>query len=65
LACHDIEGTVANSMAGRAVALETEHFGKGYAKPLASALLDENCKGGKALTGETRAALKSLLSAPE
>jgi hypothetical protein len=65
LACHDIEGTVVNSMAGRAAALETEHFGKGYAKPLASALLDENCKGGKALTGETRAALKSLLSAPE
>jgi hypothetical protein len=65
LACDDTEGTIANSMAGRAKAFETEHFGKGYAKPFASALLDENCKGGQALTRETRAALKNLLSAPE
>jgi hypothetical protein len=65
LACDDTEGTIANSMAGRAKAFETEHFGKGYAKPFATALLDENCKGGKALTGETRAALKNLVSAPE
>ncbi|MGH6825014.1 pentapeptide repeat-containing protein [Methyloceanibacter sp.] len=57
LACADAEGTVANSMALRAKELETEHFGKGYAKAFASALLDENCKGGKALTDETRAAL--------
>jgi uncharacterized protein YjbI with pentapeptide repeats len=62
LACNDSEGTIASSMAGRAAAFETEHFGKGYAKPLASALLDETCKGGKALTHETRAALKNLLS---
>ncbi len=65
LACDDTDGTIATSMAGRAKEFETEHFGKGYAKPFASALLDENCKGGKALTDETRAALKSLAAAPE
>jgi uncharacterized protein YjbI with pentapeptide repeats len=65
LACDDTEGTIANSMAGRAKAFETEHFGKGYAKPFATALLSENCKGGKALAGETRAALKNLVSAPK
>ena len=65
LACDDTEGTIANSMAGRAKAFETEHFGKGYAKPFATALLSENCKGGKALAGETRAALKNRVSAPE
>jgi uncharacterized protein YjbI with pentapeptide repeats len=65
LACDDTEGSIANSMAGRAAAFETEKFGNGYAKPFASALLDENCKGGKALTDETRAALKNLVSAPE
>ena len=37
LACDDTEGYVANSLAGRAAAFETEHFGKGYAKPFASA----------------------------
>ena len=65
LACGDTEGTIANSMAARATELETEHSGKVYAKAFASALLDENCKGGKALTAETRAALKNLVSAPE
>jgi uncharacterized protein YjbI with pentapeptide repeats len=65
LACDDTEGTVANSMALRAKELETEHFGKGYAKPFASALLNENCKGGKPLTGEARAALETLVLAPE
>ena len=65
LACDDIEGSIANSMAARAAASESEPFGKGYAKTLASALLDESCKGGKALTRETRAALKNLVSAPE
>jgi len=65
LACDDTEGTIANSMAGRAKAFETEHFGKGYAKPFARALLDATCKGGQALTAETRAALKNLVSAPE
>ena len=49
----------------RAKEIETEHFGKGYAKPFASAILDENCKGGKALTDATRAALETLVSAPE
>ena len=65
LACGDTEGTIAISMAGRAAAFETEHFAKGYAKPFASALLDENCKGGKVLIRETRAALKNLVSAPQ
>ena len=41
-----------------------EPFGEGYAKTLASALLDESCEGGKALTRDTRAALKNLVSAP-
>ena len=65
LACGDTEGYIANSMAGRAKAFETEHFREGYAKAFASALLDENCKGGKALTDETRAALENLVSGPE
>jgi uncharacterized protein YjbI with pentapeptide repeats len=64
LACNDSEGTIASSMAARAASFETEQFGKGYAKPFARALLDETCKGGTALTGETRAALKNLVSAP-
>jgi uncharacterized protein YjbI with pentapeptide repeats len=62
LACDDVDGTVANRMAARAQEIGTEHLREGYAKPLASALLDENCKGGKALTDETRAALKTLVS---
>ena len=65
LACGDTEGAIAISMAGRAAAFETEHSAKGYAKPFASALLDENCKGGKVLIRETRAALKNLVSAPQ
>lgn len=65
LACDDTDGTIATGMASRAKEFEAKHFGKGYAKPLAEALLDENCKGGKALTGETRAVLKSLAAAPE
>ncbi len=65
LACDDIEGYVANRMAGRSKEIETGQFREGYAKPFASGLLDENCKGGKALTDETRAALKNLVSAPE
>jgi hypothetical protein len=65
LACGDIEGTIANRMAGRSIEIEAEWFGKFYAKAFASALLDGNCKGGKALTDETRTALKNLVSAPE
>jgi hypothetical protein len=65
LACDDTGGAVAAAMAARAKDFEAEHFGRNYAKPLAEALLDETCKGGKALTAETRAALKSLASAPE
>ena len=52
--CADAEGSIANSMAGRAKEFETKHFIEGYAKTFASALLDENCKGGKVLTDETR-----------
>ena len=65
LACGDIEGTIANRMAGRSIEIEAERFGKFYAKAFASALLDGNCRGGKALTDETRTALKNLVSAPE
>jgi hypothetical protein len=65
LACDDTTGTIATAIAARAGDFEAEHFGRGYAKPLAEALLDETCKGGGALTAETRAALKSLASAPE
>ena len=64
LACDDTEGSIATSMAARATALETEPSGKAYAKAFAAALLDETCKGGKALTAQTRAALRhSRLSA--
>jgi Pentapeptide repeats (8 copies) len=65
LACEDSDGMIASAMALRANDFEAEHFGKGYAKPLAEALLDETCKGGKALTGDTRAILKNLAPAPE
>jgi len=65
LACDDTDGTIATGMAARAKDFEAEHFGRGYAKPLAEALLDETCKGGTALTAETRAALESLAAAPE
>jgi len=65
LACDDADGSIATAMAARAKDFEAEHFGRGYAKPLAEALLDETCQGGKALTAETRAALKSLAAAPE
>jgi hypothetical protein len=65
LACDDTEGSVATSMAARATELATEPSGKAYAKAFAAALLDETCKGGKALTAQTRAALKTLVSAPE
>jgi hypothetical protein len=34
-----------------------------YGKPLARAHLDENCEGAKALTDETRAELRELVSA--
>jgi hypothetical protein len=60
LACDDGEGYIATSLVGRAEEFDAEHFKEGYAKPLARALLDETCKGGKALTSETRAALKNL-----
>ena len=60
LACDDSDGTISTGMARRAKDFETEHFARGYAKPLAEALLDETCQGGKALTNDTRAILKDL-----
>jgi hypothetical protein len=65
LACEDAGGAIAAAMAVRAKDFEAAHFGRGYAKLLADALLDESCKGGQALTPATRAALTSLASAPE
>jgi uncharacterized protein YjbI with pentapeptide repeats len=65
LACDDTGGSIATALAVRAKDFESEHFGKGYAKPLAEALLDETCQAGKALTAEMRAVLKSLAAAPE
>jgi hypothetical protein len=64
LACDDTEGSVASRLAAGAKEIETEHFREGYAKPLASTLLNANCNGGTALTAETRAALKNLALAP-
>ena len=66
MACGDRGGYIANSMAQRAVRY-TRYSGvrRPYAKPLAEALLDEKCEGAKALTDETRATLKNLVSAAE
>jgi hypothetical protein len=60
LACEDGEGYIATSLAGRAKEFDDEHLKKDYAGALARALLDETCKGGRALTSETRALLKNL-----
>lgn len=65
LACADSEGTIASRLAVRAREIEAGPFRDGYVEPFARALLDESCKGGQALTEDSRAALKSLLSAPE
>ena len=64
LACDDIEGSIANGMAARVTEIGSEGSSEGYAKPFASALLNEDCKGGKALNATTRTALKNLVSAP-
>jgi hypothetical protein len=65
LACDDTGGSIATALVVRAKDFESEYFGKGYAKPLAEALLDETCQAGKGLTAEARAVLKSLAAAPE
>ncbi len=64
LACGDVEGAgaVASALASRANALDTRPSGKGYAKALATALLAETCKGGRALPRETRDALQAMIS---
>ena len=65
LACEDPGGSIASRMAARAIESATEPFGKAYAKDFATALLADSCEGGKALTRETRTALKDLVSAQE
>ncbi len=66
MACGDRGGYIANSMAKRAVRYSADEGRRQYGKPLAEALLDEkNCEGAKALTDETRAALRELVSAAE
>ncbi|MGA7545221.1 MAG: pentapeptide repeat-containing protein [Methyloceanibacter sp.] len=51
----DTEGFIADRMARR-----VEDGKRPYAKPFAKALLNENCKGAKALTDETRATLERI-----
>jgi hypothetical protein len=59
-ACEDSEGYMASSMARRAKNYEPQ-----YAKQLAKALLNEHCKGARALPDQTRAKLESLASPTE
>ena len=59
MACGDRDGYIAKTMA------LTVRDRRLYAKPLAEALLNENCQGAKALSDETRAKLKKLVSAAE
>jgi hypothetical protein len=65
LACEDWSGAIAAAIAARAKDVEAKHFGRGYAEPLAEALLAETCRGGKALGAAARAAFQSLAAAPE
>jgi uncharacterized protein YjbI with pentapeptide repeats len=73
LACGDPWGHIANGMVRNLLRdLEWKATypvlnvpAKGYAKPLASALLNDNCKGGTALTDEARAMLEGLVSEAE
>src|SRR5581483_5498218 len=65
LACEDGSGAIATAIAGRAKDVQAKHFGRGYAKPLAEALLAKTCRGGQALGAATREALRSLAAAPE
>jgi hypothetical protein len=64
MACRDPTGRIANAMTFRAFI-----YGKrgqyDYAKPLAQALLEESCRGAKALTEEMRGRLENLVSAAE
>jgi uncharacterized protein YjbI with pentapeptide repeats len=65
MACDDTEGYIASRMARRVEVYSKDDGRRPYAKPFASALLNENCKGGKALSFEMRATLENLGSAPE
>jgi uncharacterized protein YjbI with pentapeptide repeats len=60
MACADSEGHIANNMALRIEIYGQDEGKRHYAKPLAKALLDENCKGARALTDETRATLEEI-----
>ncbi len=65
MACGDPGGYIANSLAQRAARYSVDENRRQYAKPLAKALLDENCEGAKALTDKTRAKLRELVSVAE
>ena len=65
LACDDSGGAVAGRMAARALETDAWQENQAYAKALTRALLDENCKGGSALTKETRESLKALAARSE
>jgi hypothetical protein len=65
MACRDRGGHIANNMARRALRYSRDTGRRHYAKPLAEALLDENCQGAKALTDETRGRLENLVAATE
>ncbi len=65
MACGERGGYIANAMAKRAVRYSKDVDRRQYGKPLAEALLDEKCEGAKALTDETQAKLRELVSAAE
>ena len=65
MACGERGGYIAKSMAQRAVRYFKDEDRREYVKPLAEALLDENCEGAKALTDEKRAQLRELVAAAE
>ena len=64
MACRDPTGPIANAMSFRALSYGTRGQ-YDYAKPLAQALLQESCRGAKALTDEMRGWLENLVSAAE
>ena len=65
MACRDPTGRIANAMTFRAESYRPRGGQYDYAKPLAQALLQESCRGAKALTEEMRGRLENLVSAAE
>jgi uncharacterized protein YjbI with pentapeptide repeats/transposase-like protein len=67
MACGDPEGHIANGIARRAIfsGHSQDEGTRHYAKSLVKALLNETCKGAKALTDDMRAGLENLGSATE